>query len=234
VTRRAILLTPVDVALLGQLGRTASLVEACRQLGITRDRGAYRLRRLERLARGPVVATRKGGAGHGATRLTIRGATLLRRGGALVAIDPRASRRAPTERPTVLEGDWHARPEPNVVVDGLRLFVGFHAEESERVRLELDPDSVVVAIERFRTSARNVLAGVVREVRRRGPGTGPVSDRLRVDVGGPVVDVALTERSVGELHLSKGRRVFLYVKATALRRSPGGRSPPTTRGSRRS
>lgn len=232
MNRRPILLTPVDLALLSQLGRTASLVEACRGLGITRDRGTYRLRRLARLAGGPVVDAQKGGRFHGSTRLTERGAALLRRGSDAVAVDAGATARDRGVRPMALEGVWHQRPQPNVVVEGLRLFVGFRADESERVRVELDPESVIVATRRFPTSARNVVPGVVRSVRRRGPGTGPVSDRVQVDVGGPLVEATVTERSVDRLGLVRGRRVFLYVKATALRRVPRGPAPPPTRGSR--
>jgi molybdate transport repressor ModE-like protein len=231
VSTRPVLLTPTDLSLLALLGRSSTLVDACRQLGVTRDVGTYRIRRLRRLAGGPVVRTQRGGAGHGATRLTPRGARLLGRGRSLLAVDARPNADRPSGSPTRLRGRWHAAPQPNVTADGLRLFVGFRAQEGEPVEVERDPESVILATRRFPSSARNVLAGVVRAVHRRGPGTGPVSVRARVTVGRRPFDVALTERSVRELGIARGRPVFLYVKATALRRRP---EPAPTRGSRRS
>ncbi|MCI4331569.1 MAG: TOBE domain-containing protein [Thermoplasmata archaeon] len=232
MTARPLFLTPLDVSLLRQLGRAASLVEACRQLEITRDRGGYRLRRLARLAGGPVVRARRGGSGHGATQLTSRGARLLERASAPLAVDPRPSRARPGERPTFLQGPWHESPQPNIVVGGVQLFVGFRAVEGETVSVELDPESVILATRRYPTSARNVLAGTVREVRHRGPGTGPVSARVTVGVGGFLVEAAVTDRSVEALRLATGRRVILYVKATALQRRPGRAPRSPTRGSR--
>lgn len=229
---RPVLLTPTDVSLLSLLGRSSTLVEACRRLGISRDVGTYRLRRLKRLAGGPVVTTRRGGAGHGATRLTPRGARLLGRGRSRLAVDARPFAPGGPRSATRLRGQWHASPQPHVAAEGLTLYVGFRAEEGEPVEVELDPESVIVATARFPSSARNVLAGVVRSVHRRGPGTGPVSVRARITVGRRPFDVALTERSVRELGIARGRPVFLYVKATALRRRPAAARP--TRGSRRS
>ncbi len=61
-----------------------------------------------------------------------------------------------------------------------------------------------------RTSARNVLPGHVRAVRRT-----PAGSLVRVDVGFPL-SALVTERAVRDLELRPGREVFALVKAVAV------------------
>ncbi|HEY6239073.1 MAG TPA: TOBE domain-containing protein [Thermoplasmata archaeon] len=216
MSRREVLLTPLDAELLSHLGRSTTLVRACRSLGITHDRGIYRLRRMARAVGAPIVRTSKGGRSHGATRLTPAGRSLLALGPG-VALPHR--RRADADVGFLWEGDWTPGPVPTVrVPGGPRLSVAFAAEPGERVRVAVDPSSVLLATGRFATSARNVLPGVVRSVRSRGPGAGGAQRSVTVAVGGRSVPVAVTSGAVRSLGLVPGRRVFLYVKATALRR----------------
>ncbi|MGB6501811.1 MAG: TOBE domain-containing protein, partial [Thermoplasmata archaeon] len=72
----------------------------------------------------------------------------------------------------------------------------------------------------------NVVPATVESV---GPGTGPFGRRLRVRAGRTRLTVALTREPIRTLGLTPGRRVYLYVKATALRRV--GRTPSPSRGS---
>jgi molybdate transport repressor ModE-like protein len=226
VRPREVVLTPLDVGLLDLLGREATLVEACRRLGISRDRGVYRLHRLERATGHPLVLTRKGGQGHGGTRLTSRGRSLLERGaGALLAPPARARRSA---RRTELAGTYARTPTPTVhVPGGPDLAVAFAAGPGDAVRVAVDPEAILVARHRFPTSARNVLPAVVRSIHRTGPGTGGGQRLLRADVGRNAWVVAVTEGAIRSLSLAPGRRVLLYVKATAIRRLVGGRAAPT-------
>jgi molybdopterin-binding protein len=105
---------------------------------------------------------------------------------------------------------------------GLRLRVAFPARDGEEVALLLDPDAIVVARRRFPSSARNVLRGVVERVRRR---RGDLEVTLVVRCPGGRLRVTLTEEPVRQLRLRPGTRVWLYVKATALRRVGGPRRP---------
>jgi len=217
VTRREVLLSPLDAALLRQLGRTTTLVRACRELGITHDRGVYRLRRMARAIGTEVVRARKGGSTHGTTRLTDAGRALLALGPG-AALSPRSTS---TEEGAafVWEGVWRPAPTPSVdVPGGPKLWVAFSAEPGEVVRVAVDPTSVLLATDRYATSARNVLPGVVRAVRGTGPRARGSPRLVAIDAGGRSVPVAVTDAAVRSLELRPGRRVYLYVKATALRR----------------
>ncbi len=210
---RETLLTPLDLALLEALALDANLVRACRRLGIPRDRGVYRLARLRRAAGGPVARTNRGGAGAGATRLTPLGERLrgLGRGG-LDLVHPGAGQgRLPA---VILRGPYRARPAPGVRLGRTTLWVGFGARDGEPVSCAIDPESVLVALARFPTSARNVLDGVVTGVHAHGPG--PVA--LAVRAAGRRLVASVTPGAVRSLRLARGRRVVLYIKATAIRR----------------
>lgn len=215
--RREVILSPSDVALLDHLARHPSLTAACRSLGFSTDRGRYRLLRLGRALGTSAVVGARGGAERGRTELTAAGRTLLDAGAGTV-VGP-AAPRAASERLSV-EGTWAPGAVPTVrVANGLRLAVAFRARPGERVRVEADPASVLLATGRFASSARNVLSGRVVRIRRTGPGTGGAQLRAEVRVGGWTVPVAVTGAAVRDLRLVPGRRVYLYLKATALRRA---------------
>ena len=223
--RREVLLAPVDLELLSLLSRETTLVDACRSVGITHDRGTYRLRRLARALGRPVTRSVRGGDRHGTTRLTDAGRRLVE-GPPGTAVGPGTST-ARSSRPW-LEGRYRAGPSPTVALPGgPTLAVAFRADDEETVRFAWPPESVLVATGRFRTSARNVLPGTVVGVRRRGPGTGAAQRHLDVRVGARVLPVAITESAIQALRLTAGRRVYLYVKATALRRADRPRRRPT-------
>lgn len=234
MTRDPAVLAPVDVALLDLLSRETSLAAACARLRIGRDRGVYRLRRLARILGRPAVTSTRGGQGRGSTRLTPDGVRLLARGVA-APIAPRAGPGLAPPR-NAWTGVWHAAPHPHVDVGrGFAWNVDFLAREGERVTVTLDPEAVLVARAVFATSARNVLRGAVVRVRSAGAGTGGERRLLLVRSGRVRVLAAVTDGSVRRLALAPGRRVVLFVKATALHRG-GGRAPPgpATRGSPRS
>lgn len=212
---RAALVTSTDVALLRTLGQEPSLVRASRRVGISRDRAVYRIARLERAFGGPVVESVRGGAGHGTTVLTELGDRIVRGGfGSVELLDARPT--APVLAPNRLSGTYHALPAPEVEIGPtLRLRVAFAAEEGAPVTVLLDPEAVVVARERFPSSARNVVPGTVEAVRRR---RGSLDVTLTVRVDGQRVRVAMTEEPLRQLGLAPGVGVLLYVKATSLRR----------------
>jgi len=218
MTVREVLLTPLDRALLRALSTDDRLVDACERLGIGRHRGLYRLRRLSRAMGRPITTGLRGGASHGSTRLTDAGRSLLRwPAGAPVASGRRGS--APSHR---LRGRWADGDPPHVEIGPeLTLAVAFPARPGEEVEIAIDPESVIVATERFPTSARNVLPGRVARLRRSGPGTAPGRWQLEVDAGGPTIPAAVTPSAVRSLGLRVGRRVYLYVKATSVTRLDG-------------
>lgn len=226
--RREVTLTGLDVALLGHLSRDPSLARAVRSLGISPDRGSYRLRRLARALGTAVVAGERGGVERGRTELTSAGRTLLDAGTGAVVGSPLRTER---EELVTGRGRWLARPDPAIRLDeGPVLAVAFRAREEERVAIAIDPASILLATRRFPTSARNVLEGRLTRVRRHGAGTGGGREVAEVNVRGWRVPVAVTAAAVRSLGLRRGARVFLYVKATAVRRRPA----TATRGSLRS
>jgi molybdate transport repressor ModE-like protein/molybdopterin-binding protein len=229
VTERARAVTDTDVALLRMLSRERSVVAASRSVGISRDRATYRLARLERAFGGPVVESIRGGRGHGESRLTALGDRIVRQGFDSVEM-MNARPLAPPTRSNLLRGIYHRRPAPEVSVGrGLNLRVAFPAEEGERVSLLIDPEAILVARKKFVSSARNVLPATIEEVR---PGAGSQGWTLVVHAGPARLRVAVTEEPVHQLALAPGARVWLYVKATAVRRV--GRTPgASTRGSPR-
>jgi molybdate transport repressor ModE-like protein/molybdopterin-binding protein len=227
VTERPRTVTDTDVALLRMLARERSVVAASRSVGISRDRATYRLARLEQAFGGPVVESIRGGRGHGETQLTPLGDRIVRQGfDSLEMLNARPL--TPPSRSNVLHGTYHREPVPEVSMSkGLRLRVAFPAEEGERVSLLIDPEAILVARRRFASSARNVLPARIEEVR---PGAGPQGWTLVAQAGPVRLRVAVTEEPVHQLALAPGARVWLYVKATAVRRV--GRAPgASTRGS---
>jgi molybdate transport system ATP-binding protein len=71
-------------------------------------------------------------------------------------------------------------------------------------------------------SARNVLAGIVAEVR----GAGDATVELRLDCQGEAVLARLTRQSVERLGLSPGRAVYAVIKAVAIDRRGLGLPAP--------
>jgi molybdopterin-binding protein/molybdate transport repressor ModE-like protein len=195
--------TPLDRRLLRRLAVEPNAARAARALGVGRDRVVYRLARLRRLYGGPVVASVRGGPGTGGSRLTRLGRALLRAGSGLRRESNRWS------------GVYRGRPAPRVALrPSGELAVAFRAPEGRRVDVGVDPEAFVVGRRKVDLSARNVLEGTVEGVRRRSDGTAT----LRVLWAGHPVRVALTEGSVERLRLAGGVRVFLYLKAVAVRR----------------
>jgi len=211
---RPAVVSSTDVALLRALARERSVVAASRSVGITRDRAVYRIARLARAFGGPVVRASRGGAGHGGTLLTPLGDRIVRGGfDSVELLDARPI--VPTASPNLFRGTYRARPAPHVELRrGPPLSVAFAAEDGRRVALVLDPEAIVVARERFRSSARNVLPATVDAVRPGRDGAAVLVARSR----GASVRVAVTAETVRALGLRPGARIFLYVKATALRR----------------
>ena len=77
--------------------------------------------------------------------------------------------------------------------------------------LAFAPSEVVVSAERSPGSPQNVFGGTVREVL-------PLPDRLRVTVdAGALVVAELTREAGASLEVKPGRRVWLSIKATAIR-----------------
>jgi len=214
-TPRADLVTSTDVALLRSLEQERSLVAASRRVGISRDRAVYRIGRLERAFGGPVVRGVRGGATHGGTTLTELGDRIVRGGfGSVELLDARPV--GPLTHPNLLKGVYRRTPGPEIRVGrSLRLRVAFPAGDGETVSVLLDPEAVVVARRRFPSSARNVLRGTVEAVEREDGERGVV---LVTRCSGARLRVAVTEEPVRQLGLRPGVGVWLYVKATALRR----------------
>jgi molybdopterin-binding protein/molybdate transport repressor ModE-like protein len=214
---RDIYVTPLDIELLSAVEATGNIVEACARISMGRDAGMYRLRRLTRALATPVVVSVRGGSARGGTSLTEAGRHVLIRGAGPLRTSPRGKPGRPLGV-NVLRGTWRSAPQPHVALGGgLILFVTFAAREGESVRVAIEPEAIVVARSRFRSSARNVMPGTVRTVRR----VDSMRAVLRVGIGeGAWLDVAITPRSESLLRLRAGARVFLYLKATAVARLP--------------
>lgn len=198
-------LTPTDLKLLGQLARTPNLVRAAKAIGITRDRAVYRLRRLGRMYGRPAATSRRGRGALGSTALTALGRRLL----------PSSL----AHRPGLnhWEGVFQSHPSPHVDLgSGRRLWVAFRAHPHERVAVDVDPESFVVARRRFESSARNVLKAQVEALRPSGAG------RVRVDATweGLRVRAVVTSLSVHRLGIARGTPAFFYLKAVGVRRAP--------------
>ena len=211
-------LTPLDHQLLSALADSGTLVDACRQIGIGRDRGVYRIRRLERGWKRPVTRSTRGGGGAGGTHLTAFGRRLLRSAGA-----------GPDEGPP---GGWNrltgiyrgGRPPVVELTGGVRLVVAFRSRPGAKVRLRIAPDALLVAPGRFPSSARNVLRARVVELRPRGLGRVEVTFRTH----GVRLRALLTESSVRALGLRPRVASYLYLKATAVRPERGRRTAGLT------
>lgn len=228
MTRRHPSVTATDIALLQSLAQERSVVAASRRIGISRDRAVYRLARLGEAFGGPVVAGVRGGRNFGGSRLTPLGDRIVREGFESVEL-LKTRPLAPPSRSNLVQGIYRSAPTPTVVVaPGLSLRVSFPADEGERVSLLLDPEAILIARGRFASSARNVLPAVVDEVR---PGPGARGRTLVTRVGPIRLRASVTQETVDQMRLGRGTRVYLYVKATALR--PAALPTRATRGSPR-
>ncbi len=214
---REVYATPLDIELLAALDATGSIVNACARLSLGRDLGMYRLRRLARALGAPAVTSRRGGPTRGGTVLTDLGRRVLLQGAGPLS---RVPRQAPARLlpANVFDGVWHGHPQAHVSLgDGTNLFVGFAAREGEPVRVGIEPEAIVVARGRFRSSARNVLRGTVVSIDR--PDALRVLLLVRVGQGARLT-TAITPASHAQLRVAPDARVFLYLKATAVHRLP--------------
>jgi molybdopterin-binding protein len=61
----------------------------------------------------------------------------------------------------------------------------------------------------MRTSARNQLKGKIVEVKK-----GTTTAHVRIDIGGQIVTVAITNESVDDLKLAVGQTAYAVIKAS--------------------
>lgn len=107
-----------------------------------------------------------------------------------------------------------------LVVPALDLAVG------EPLRVRVRARDVALALDApAMTSFRNILACTVRDV---GTESGPQVD-VRLEVGGAALWARITRRSLDELGLAPGKRVYALVKAVTIDRTSLGRARLTGR-----
>jgi molybdopterin-binding protein len=63
----------------------------------------------------------------------------------------------------------------------------------------------------MKLSARNQLKGKIVDVKK-----GTTTAHVRIDIGGQTVTAAITNESVDELKLEKGKTAYAIVKATSV------------------
>jgi molybdopterin-binding protein len=63
----------------------------------------------------------------------------------------------------------------------------------------------------MKLSARNQLKGKIVEVKK-----GTTNAHIRIDIGGQSITAAITNDSVDELKLEKGRTAYAIIKATSV------------------
>ena len=63
----------------------------------------------------------------------------------------------------------------------------------------------------MKLSARNQLKGKIVEVKK-----GTTTAHVRIDIGGQIITAAITNNSVDELKLEKGKTAYAIVKASSV------------------
>ena len=63
----------------------------------------------------------------------------------------------------------------------------------------------------MKLSARNQLKGKIIEVKK-----GATTAHVRIDVGGQIITASITNESVDELKLEKGKTAYAIIKATSV------------------
>jgi molybdopterin-binding protein len=63
----------------------------------------------------------------------------------------------------------------------------------------------------MKLSARNQLKGKIVEVKK-----GTTTAHVRIDIGGQIITAAITNDSVGELKLEKGKIAYAIIKASSV------------------
>jgi molybdopterin-binding protein len=63
----------------------------------------------------------------------------------------------------------------------------------------------------MKLSARNQLKGKIVDVKK-----GTTTAHVRIDIGGTVITAAITNESVDELKLEKGKTAYAIIKATSV------------------
>ncbi len=102
-----------------------------------------------------------------------------------------------------------------VAVGSVHMFAA--GEVFGSVRVGIRPEDLILSRERFSSSARNSLAGVVREIFASG-----ALSKIGVDCDGVILVAALTRQSTEQLGLVVGVRVWVTFKATAVHVFPSG------------
>ena len=63
----------------------------------------------------------------------------------------------------------------------------------------------------MKLSARNHLKGKITEVKK-----GATTAHVQIDVGGQIITASITNESVNELKLEKGKTAYAIIKATSV------------------
>jgi molybdate transport system ATP-binding protein len=87
---------------------------------------------------------------------------------------------------------------------------GAALSKDQTVRFRIPALDVILSLEKAPTSARNNFAGVITEIRR----ANQIADIL-ADIGGFSVWARITARSLEEMRLEIGKRVYIMVKSVA-------------------
>lgn len=90
--------------------------------------------------------------------------------------------------------------------------INIHTTERVRgkVTVTIRPEDIILAEEKFESSAQNVFTGTIKKITDRGN-----FHEVLIDVGLPLI-VYVTKQSVEELSLKRGKKVYIMFKASAV------------------
>jgi molybdopterin-binding protein len=91
------------------------------------------------------------------------------------------------------------------------LFFFSDQEIKNKVSLAIDPEEIILSLSEVRTSARNCLSGIIKEIKDTHSGV-----QLTI-ASGENFSVLITKNSLKEMDLSSGSKVYLLFKATAVK-----------------
>ncbi len=95
------------------------------------------------------------------------------------------------------------------LIDGLKIYVS--SSLTGPARIWIDPENIILSLTDLKCSARNVMKGIVREIK-----IDPLSAKVLLDVGIPI-QVLITKKTLEEMAIKNGDELFAVFKAMSVK-----------------
>ena len=95
-----------------------------------------------------------------------------------------------------------------IIIDDVKIHV--HTDLSGPVKLSIRPEDIILSLEPFTSSARNIFKGTVVELIENDDGV-----RVVLDIGIPLMSM-ITKKSMESMNISKGCELYAVFKTMSI------------------